>query len=390
MVREARKAATVLFLLSLFITATMGFAFAADLTIGQYQLVSSTRVGRTIWQYTYSASVTNNTAADAKGITATLATLVPQMTVESGTLTFGDVASGATVKSSNTFTIRLDRQYSLRESDLRIQIHMSVGVSVTLDEGNRVSSIITPEGGTIAATSADGTHYTLKIPSNAFLEQDPTTITMTPILSVTGFSSDQKYLAGVRLEPDGLLLLKPAILEIIKPAPLPTEDIFSIYINDPAGEYYANPLISVDNSNSTITFVIMHFSDWLAMTSTLCPAMPNPKFTADIYKNTIACLANKEMWDQIFPVLIAWFDEFILPSLEAANDIESLEPILLGSLEWRVYGQMFGFGENPQIQSRAWKIGIEVKRVLTAEFQRLNDQCNDTKDVCEKQNIYTT
>ena len=64
MVRDARKAVAVFFLFSLFTTCFVALASAADLTIGNYQLISSLRINRTVWQYTYTASITNSSAVE--------------------------------------------------------------------------------------------------------------------------------------------------------------------------------------------------------------------------------------------------------------------------------------------------------------------------------------
>lgn len=94
-----------------------GIASAQDLTIGNYSLVSKTRVSRTEYNYTYQADITN-TGSDVQNVTATLTSNSSHTIVVAGTLSFGDVASGATVTSSDTFTIKQNRRYPLNWSDL--------------------------------------------------------------------------------------------------------------------------------------------------------------------------------------------------------------------------------------------------------------------------------
>ena len=90
---------------------------ADGIAIDNYSLVSSTRISRTVYEYTYTADVSNWGSGDA-AITATLASTVPEITVMEGTLDFGDVTLGATQVSTDTFTIRVDRSLPFNEDAL--------------------------------------------------------------------------------------------------------------------------------------------------------------------------------------------------------------------------------------------------------------------------------
>lgn len=100
------------------ILLSAGIATAApDLTIDNYTLVSKQRVGRTDYNYTYQADVTNN-GSDAQNVSATLTSNSSNTTVVDGSLSFGDVGEGKTITSSNTFTIRQNRLYPFDQSTL--------------------------------------------------------------------------------------------------------------------------------------------------------------------------------------------------------------------------------------------------------------------------------
>ncbi len=108
--------AALIFIATLLLLAIAQPAHAApELTIGNYQLISSERYGRTEFEYTYKAAVTN-TGSDALDVSATLSINAPGVTVLRGTLRFGDVAAGATVTSADTFIIRHDRVHAYDES----------------------------------------------------------------------------------------------------------------------------------------------------------------------------------------------------------------------------------------------------------------------------------
>ena len=78
-------------------------------------------------------------------------------------------------------------------------------------------------GGTLQATGADGTVYSLTIPSGALLVE--TAITMTPIVSISGGDLPSASLLGVDLQPSGLRLYEFADLSIAPPQLSPTANI---------------------------------------------------------------------------------------------------------------------------------------------------------------------
>ena len=98
-------------LLSVTLATTLpgGAAAQSEPTVGSYVLVGSTRVTRTVFDFTYRARLTNPLAHRLTGVRATLTSLAPATTVVDGSLDFGDVEARATVTSLDTFTIRQDR-----------------------------------------------------------------------------------------------------------------------------------------------------------------------------------------------------------------------------------------------------------------------------------------
>jgi hypothetical protein len=88
-------------------------------------------------------------------------------------------------------------------------------VTVTLDPARIASVRVPTSGGTLEATGADGTVYTLTIPPDALLAD--TTITMTPLTDVAGLQLSGGRFVGVQLEPDGLRFFQPATLRVAPP-----------------------------------------------------------------------------------------------------------------------------------------------------------------------------
>jgi len=78
---------------------------AQDLRIGDYVLVSKTRIGPLHWQLAYRATLANRGATNLGGARAELARILDFLIVD-GQLSFGPVAAGKSVAGSDTFTLR--------------------------------------------------------------------------------------------------------------------------------------------------------------------------------------------------------------------------------------------------------------------------------------------
>lgn len=70
-------------------------------------------------------------------------------------------------------------------------------------------------GGSLSATGADGTTYTLTIPEGALL--DTTSVSLTPLAAVRGMPMGARGARAVQIGPAGRELLKPATLAIAPP-----------------------------------------------------------------------------------------------------------------------------------------------------------------------------
>ena len=130
-----------------------------------------------------------------------------------------------------------------------------VDVAVTLETAGTVEALIPLEGGSISATGADGTVYTLEIPSDALLNE--TMISLTPVTSVADmpFGGEQTY--AVQLGPDGLFLQDFAILTITPAVEIPIEEqIVFGYLSEGSDLILAAPVVD----SSEIKINVLHFS----------------------------------------------------------------------------------------------------------------------------------
>lgn len=90
---------------------------AIDASVGAYVLVSTRRVTDFEYIYTYQASVVNS-GGPLVNVTARATSLNPAILLVDDSLSFGDVAAGATAKSLDTFGIRKTQSQAFTSADL--------------------------------------------------------------------------------------------------------------------------------------------------------------------------------------------------------------------------------------------------------------------------------
>lgn len=117
--------------------------------------------------------------------------------------------------------------------------------------------ILTDQGGTITATGADGTTFTLTIPKNALAID--TAITMTPVSSLQGVTFSDGVVEAVQLTPDGLSFLQPASLTITPAHAIPVNRQIP-FAYQGQGQHLHLALLTKDTSK--ITFPILHFTGY--------------------------------------------------------------------------------------------------------------------------------
>jgi hypothetical protein len=129
-----------------------------------------------------------------------------------------------------------------------------IDVGLTLDAARAIEAVVPLTGGTLTATGADGTTYTLVIPDGALKYETP--ITMTPVATITGMPFGNGPLA-VQLEPEGLSFNDFATLTITPAVALPENERLLIgYQADGRGLTVPLP----DPNSSEIRIKLLHFS----------------------------------------------------------------------------------------------------------------------------------
>ena len=132
-----------------------------------------------------------------------------------------------------------------------------IDIRVALDETRSVEATIPLAGGTLSATGADGTLYTLDIPPDALLNE--TTIKMTPAASVSDLPFGGEQTHAVQLEPEGLFFNNFATLTITPSQELPVDQqIFFGY--KAAGQELS--LAAPEVNSPAIKLKLLHFSGY--------------------------------------------------------------------------------------------------------------------------------
>ncbi len=120
------------------------------------QLLSTVRFDRTKYDYTYAITVANG----APALTAAKATVVssaPATQIIKGTVDLGNLAAGATVTSTDTFTLRQDRTFSFNPASLAWTVTGGAPTNTVTLEIALSDPVVAPSGSvTVTPTLRDG------------------------------------------------------------------------------------------------------------------------------------------------------------------------------------------------------------------------------------------
>ena len=130
-----------------------------------------------------------------------------------------------------------------------------IDVKVQLDKKQTASGKVTPAGGSVSLTAADGSKFTLDVPAKAV--NADTTITMTAVKSIDGAPLAEGPMAAVQLEPSGLFFKEIATLTIVPAKELPVKDQIVFGYEGDGKDYH---LAVVDPKSKDIKIKLMEFS----------------------------------------------------------------------------------------------------------------------------------
>jgi hypothetical protein len=205
-------------------------------------------------------------------------------------------------------------------------------VTSTLDSSHSVKQPISAsKGGTVSATGADGSIFTLVIPPKALLNDE--LITLTPVSAITGLPISNGLLAAVQFAPEGLLFQHPATLTIQPAVSVPIAQQVGFGYHGSGAEFHFQPL----GLTQAITFSILHFSGVGVGQGT--PGIDGtPTSALDRLDNAEAPLLalqrqtlfptdpppNQQAQAESAGLLQQYFEQILQPELQAAETNDSL------------------------------------------------------------------
>jgi len=274
-------------------------------------------------------------------------------------------------------------------------------IEISLDGSSYSKSFLikSDQEGVIETTSSTGTKYKFAIPKNAVLQNDSVRITITPIINVKNLPQHKKFLAAVQFEPEGLALLKPAILTIIFPEAVPQDSLVSFSYQGAGNDFHLIPIAHKDSILSpiqSISLSILHFSGVIVGLGTLsdCANQGYPTNPESIYEQGIACVFNDaasktghitpDDINQLHNILIAWFDQLVLPKLNSATNLNELKDIIKNSfLRWMVDANECSFILPDDFLEQFNSAGVPIKALLEKDLSKLNIDCSNETDPCK-------
>jgi len=259
--------AAVAFTISLLVLC-VGTASAELVIDHNYQLVSSTRVGRTAYDYTYQVNIINN-GSDVQNVTATVISSSPHTTIIDGDVNFGNVAGGGIVTSADTFTLRQNRRYSFDPSALMWGINYEEASRVI---GVKSSLIDAENGGTITVSGSESPfskNFEIHIPPGA-LDQDTVIAIGDVVANIPKPPVNKQFITlPINLEPHGLTFSVPVTVKIpyttedlIEAEILTPDDISLYYFDTQQNSWIEIPIKEINSNDMYIVAEITHFSKY--------------------------------------------------------------------------------------------------------------------------------
>lgn len=168
------------------------------------------------------------------------------------------------------------------------------------------------EGGTVAATAADGTAFELTVPPRAVARD--TEITMTPVSNVEGITEEPGPVYAVQLEPEGLRFYEWVRLEITPAAEIPIEEQLMF---EAAGDGSDAGLAMLDPTTDEVVVLLDHFS--------LAGVAGASAMQRAIFLRKSAENAQRRISNQMAELLMVARQQQILGSFDEANPLGTEE-----------------------------------------------------------------
>lgn len=276
----------------------------------------------------------------------------------------------------------------------------SVTVTPTSDSGRSVTKTVSPDGGTVSTTGADGTVYTLSFSKDS-LGSDQV-ITMTPLAAVNNLPGKHPLAAGVQLDPQGLQLGQPATLTIKLATPIPPANQLSFASEDSGVDFH---LYQQTYDPQTITMKIVHFTEYGVFPGSASDLFAQMKYgtlsyqsLAEQFRAALGAMHQAQVmaapepytWNQIESQFVAvqeaWYQQKVLPQMELAVDANANDDQVNAAIsevfQWEHSIQLLGV-ENADLDAEWVKLQDMVKQAIVNAYARAYTRCVNNHDLAQ-------
>jgi hypothetical protein len=254
-------------------------------------------------------------------------------------------------------------------------------VTPTLEAARAAKATIGSAGGTLSATGANGTKFTLTIPANALAGD--TEIVMTPIASIGGLPFD-RLVGAVDLKPEGVRFYRPVRLTFEPTSPVPL-DRQSPFVYSGSGQDLRNYGLVADPVKLEMTLV--HFTgagvaDGTAGQRSAQQARPPANYegqfeqrgaplASDLRDGKITADEFNAQWTALNR---QYYEAVVKPRLAAAETNDELGELAISTfLGWARQLELLGASESFQAELDA---GSEsMRRILENAYRKAFQRC---------------
>jgi hypothetical protein len=247
-------------------------------------------------------------------------------------------------------------------------------VTPHLADANAVSQLVSAgAGGTLDATGPDGSTYKLEIPAGA-LSSD-STIKMTPVASIGGLPFTSAA-GGVDIQPEGLILLKPARLTITPAHAPPAGRQVTVGWHAGGQDLHLQPTTGAQG----FVFEIDHFSGYEVVNGTqkqVAAQMQRPPVSSrEQLSQAIYETIKRGAGQELPPIFQSYYDTVVAGLLQQAKTDDSVVSLALTeALGWVRTVELLGLGDDPALKARSNQVSSQLVAIVQNAGSRAADKC---------------
>jgi hypothetical protein len=275
----------------------------------------------------------------------------------------------------------------------------SLDVKVELDKNQSASRKISPSGGSVSLTAADGSKFMLEVPPNA-LDRE-TEIMMTAVKSLNGAPLDKNTPTAVQLEPSGLFFNEFVTLTIVPAMEIPIKEQVIFNYEGEGKDYH---LALVDPQSRDIKIKLIEFSGAGVGSGSDAAWAANLQIQAETARSRITqkvaeitqaermkmLLGDESEGDwrqQIESLFHQWDEQVIRKSLASAElDCRFARTAIKDILGAERQKQLYGLAPDPKVTElvdKLIKIGKECQKPAAFQIVGGLDDWQTSTKVCD-------